>query len=91
MRYARLADVVDNLNRCRVAGDGGYYQHMDAYKTVRLLIIDGSKTALVVTRSAIDLFGIMEASGARAAVLAFRLIVGTIPITTHLFPQGVIA
>ena len=33
-RYVRLADMFDELNRSRSAGDGTYYERMDALKTV---------------------------------------------------------
>lgn len=69
VRYARLADIMDDLNRCRAAGDGSYYEHMDAYKTVQLLIVDDFMTTPVTTQNAVDLFEIMEAREGRAATL----------------------
>ena len=69
VRYARLADIMDDLNRCRAAADGSYYEHMDVYKTVQLLIVDDFMTTPVTTRNAVDLFEIMEAREGRAATL----------------------
>ncbi|OUO45050.1 hypothetical protein B5F79_10495 [Olsenella sp. An285] len=69
VRYARLADMMDDLNRCRSAGDGSYYEHMDLYKTVQLLIVDDFLTTPIATQGAIDLFEIMEAREGRAATL----------------------
>lgn len=69
VRYARLADVMDDLERCRAAGDGSYYQHMDLYKSVQLLIVDDFMTTPITTRNAVDLFEIMEAREGRAATL----------------------
>ena len=69
VRYARLADIMDDLNRCRAAADGSYYQRMDAYKTVQLLIVDDFMTTPVTTQNAVDLFEIMEAREGRAATL----------------------
>lgn len=69
VRYARLADIMEDLNRCRAAADGSYYQHMDAYKTVQLLIVDDFMTTPIATQNAVDLFEIMEAREGRAATL----------------------
>ena len=69
VRYARLADIMEDLNRCRAAADGSYYQHMDAYKSVQLLIVDDFMTTPVATQNAVDLFEIMEAREGRAATL----------------------
>ena len=40
MRYTRLADICDDLNRARAAKDGSYFEKMDAYKSVALLLVD---------------------------------------------------
>lgn len=69
VRYARLADIVDDLSRCREAGDGSYYQDVDAYKGARLLIVDDFPTIPIATRNAVDLFEIMEAREDRVATL----------------------
>ena len=69
VRYARLADIMEDLNRYRAAADGSYYEHMDAYKSVQLLIIDDFMTTPVATRNAVDLFEIMEVREGRAATL----------------------
>lgn len=69
VRYARLADIMDDLNRCRAAGDGSYYERMDAYKRVQLLIVDDFLTTPIATQGTIDLFEIMEAREGRAATL----------------------
>lgn len=69
VRYTRLADICDDLNRSRAAADDSYYRKMDEYKTVRLLIIDDFMTTPIETRNAIDLFEIMEAREHRRATL----------------------
>lgn len=68
-RYVRLADLFDELNRARAKGDGSYYERMDAFKRVPLLIVDDFMTTPVATQSAIDLFEVMEAREGRAATL----------------------
>lgn len=65
--YARLADMMGDLNRCRSTGDGGHCECMDLYKTVQLLIADDFPTAPISMRSAMDLFEIMEAREGHAA------------------------
>lgn len=73
-RYARLADICDDLNRARAAADGSYFEKMDAYKTVDLLIVDDFMTTPIKTENAVDLFEIMEAREGRAAtVIASQL------------------
>lgn len=69
VRYARMADMFEELDRARAAGDGSYYERMDAFKTVQLLIVDDFMTTPIATRSAIELFEIMEAREGRAATL----------------------
>lgn len=69
VRYARLAGIMGDLNRCRASADGSFYQHMDAYKTVQPLIVDDFLTTPIATRNAVDLFEIMEAREGRAATL----------------------
>ena len=57
------------LTKHSAAADGSYYLHMDAYKTVQLLIVDDFMTTPVTTQNAVDLFEIMEAREGRAATL----------------------
>jgi len=61
VRYARLAGICEELNRARAAADGSYFEAMDEYKTVPLLIIDDFMTTPISTQNAVDLFEIMEA------------------------------
>ena len=61
VRYARLAGICEELNRARAEADGSYFEVMDDYKTVPLLIIDDFMTAPISTQNAVDLFEIMEA------------------------------
>ena len=73
-RYVRLADMFDELNRSRSAGDGTYYTRIDALKTVQLLIVDDFMTTPIATQNAVDLFEVMEArEGRRATVIASQL------------------
>ena len=69
VRCARLADIMDDLDRYRAAGDGSYHERMDAYKRVQLLIVDDFPTTPIATQGAIDLFEIMEAREGRTATL----------------------
>lgn len=74
VRYTRLADVCDDLNRARAADDGSYFEKMDAYKSVELLIMDDFMTTPITTLNSIDLFEIMEArEGRRATIIASQL------------------
>ena len=74
VRYTRLADICDDLNRARAADDGSYFEKMDAYKSVELLIVDDFMTTPITTLNSIDLFEIMEArEGRRATVIASQL------------------
>lgn len=61
VRYARLAGICEELNRARAEADGSYFEVMDDYKTVPLLIIDDFMTTPISTQNAVDLFEIMEA------------------------------
>ena len=73
-RYTRLADICDELNRARAAGDGSYYELMDAFKTVELLLVDDFMTTPIETQNAVDLFEIMEArENRRATIIASQL------------------
>ncbi len=69
VRYTRLADICEDLNRARAAGDGSYYELMDELKTVPLLIIDDFMTTPIATQNAVDLFEIMEAREKLCATL----------------------
>ena len=74
VRYTRLADICDDLNRARAAGDGSYFEKMDDYKSVELLIVDDFMTTPITTQNSIDLFEIMEArEGRRATIIASQL------------------
>lgn len=74
VRYTRLADVCDDLNRARAADDGSYFEKMDACKSVELLIMDDFMTTPITTLNSIDLFEIMEArEGRRATIVASQL------------------
>lgn len=74
VRYTRLADICDELNRARISGGHGYYRAMDALKEVELLIVDDFMTTPIATQNSIDLFEIMEArENRRATVIASQL------------------
>lgn len=73
-RYARLAGICEELNRARAAGDGSYFEVLDALKNVQLLIVDDFMTTPIGTQDAIDLFEIMEArEGRRPTLIASQL------------------
>lgn len=67
--YTRLADLCDDLNRARVEGGSSYYEKMDYYKHVELLILDDFMTTPIRTDNVVDLFEIIEARERRAATL----------------------
>ena len=67
--YVRLADLFDDLARCRSAADGSLYERMDYYKQVDLLILDDFLTTPTDVQGAIDLFEIIESRESRAATL----------------------
>lgn len=74
VRYTRLADICDDLNRARAAQDGSYFEKMDGYKSVALLLVDDFMTTPISTQNSVDLFEIMEArEGRRATVIASQL------------------
>ena len=73
-RYARLADMLGELDRAREAADGSYWVALDALKSVQLLIVDDFMTTPITTRGAVDLFEVMEArEGRRATLVASQL------------------
>ena len=61
VRYTRLAGICDDLNRARAAADGSYFEKMDAYKSIELLIIDDFMTTPISTQNSIELFEILNA------------------------------
>ena len=74
VRYRRLADIFADLNQARAACDGSYYERMDEFKTVRVLIMDDFMTTPITTENAIDLFEILEArEGTGATLIASQL------------------
>ena len=74
VRYVRLADLCEDLDRARALGDGSYYAKLDAYKAVKLLILDDFMTTPIPAHSAVELFEIVEArDGHGATVIASQL------------------
>ena len=73
-RYTRLSDLCQELNRARIAGDGSYFDLMDRYKSVKLLILDDFLTTPIQTENSVDLFELLEArEGRRATLIASQL------------------
>ena len=73
-RYVRLADLCAELNQARIAADGSYFELMDSFKSVRLLIIDDFLTTPIESMNCVDLFEILEArEGRRATIIASQL------------------
>lgn len=73
-RYVRLADLCAELNRARMSKDGTYFQLMDRFKSVKLLIVDDFLTTPIETVNSVDLFEILEArEGRRATMIASQL------------------
>lgn len=72
--YTRIADMFMELNRARAHADGSYFEKMDRFKTIRLLIVDDFMTTPISTQDAVDLFEIMEArEGKQATLIASQL------------------
>lgn len=69
VHYIRLADLFDELNRARAKGNGSYFETVDLYKSVELLILDDFMTTPIDTQSAVDLFEIIEAREGRTSTL----------------------
>ena len=69
VRYTRLQDLAGELDRCRSTDVVGYYEAMERYKCVDLLVIDDFATTPVGTQAAIDLFEICEARDQRRATI----------------------
>ena len=69
VRYRRLADIFADLNQARIACDGSYYEKIDEYKRVKVLIMDDFLTTPITTENAIDLFEILEAREQTGATL----------------------
>lgn len=69
VRYRRLADIFADLNQARAACDGSYYERIDEFKKVKLLIMDDFMTTPMSTENAIDLFEILEAREQTGATL----------------------
>ena len=69
VRYRRLADIFADLNQARAACDGSYYERIDEFKTVKVLIMDDFMTTPITTENAIDLFEILEAREGTGATL----------------------
>ena len=74
VRYTRLSGICEDLNRARVAADDSYYEKLNEYKSIELLLIDDFMTTPIATQNAFDLFEIMEArEGRRATIIASQL------------------
>lgn len=69
VRYTRMHDLAEELNRAREAQDGSYYAAMDRFKSVGVLIIDDFMTTPLKTINVIDIFEIMEAREGRAPTI----------------------
>lgn len=69
VRYTRLAGICEDLNRARAQGGTTYWETMDTYKTIDLLIIDDFMTTPITTQNSVDLFEITEARESRRATL----------------------
>ena len=67
--YTRLTDICAELNQARENNDGTYYELLNKFKRVSLLIIDDFMTTPIKTVNAVDLFEIMEARENRRATL----------------------
>lgn len=62
------------LSRARAHADSSYFEKMDRFKTIKLLIIDDFMTTPISTQDAVDLFEIMEArEGKQATLIASQL------------------
>lgn len=69
VRYVRMHDLAEELNRAREAQDGSYYSAMDKFKNAGVLIVDDFMTTPLKTLNVIDIFEIMEAREGRAPTI----------------------
>lgn len=67
--HVRLADLFDDLMRCRSAADGSLYARMDYHKRAEPFTLDDFPPTLADTRGAIDLLEIIESRESRVATL----------------------
>jgi DNA replication protein DnaC len=65
--YRRLADLLRDLDIART--NGNFYEEMDRFATVTLLILDDFFTTPVSERGIIDLFEILEAREGRGSIM----------------------
>lgn len=67
--YARLADLFDGLNRARAQGGTAYYELMDHYKGVELLVLDDFLASPAGPENSVDLHEIIVARDSRRATV----------------------
>ena len=73
-RCVRLSDMLDELDRARVIGDGSHHQRMDALKSVQLLMLDDFMTTPIATQSAVELLEVTGSrEGRKATIVASQL------------------
>lgn len=68
-RYARLQDMLEQIDRARLESQGEYYRKVDEFKTVELLILDDFLTTPVTAADSVLVFEIMEARNGTGATL----------------------
>lgn len=68
-RYTRLQDMLEQIDRARLDGQGEYYRKVDEFKTVQLLILDDFLTTPITAADSVLVFEIMEARNGTGATL----------------------
>lgn len=69
VRYARLADLFDDLNRARARGGTAYYELMDYYKGIELLVLDDFLASPAGLENSVDLHEAIVARDKRRATV----------------------
>ena len=68
-RYARMQDMLEEIDRARLDGQAAYYRKVDEFKSIDLLILDDFLTTPADAADSILIFEIMEARSSAGATL----------------------
>lgn len=69
VRYARLADLFDDPDRARALGGSAYYERMDHYKGVELLVLDDFLASAAGPENSVDLHETVVARDSKRATV----------------------
>ena len=66
-RYARMQDMLEEIDRARLDGQAAYYRKVDEFKSIDLLILDDFPATPADAADSILIFEIMEARSSAGA------------------------